>query len=175
MSDSTNSGSPMSDDSNSSDRIEGVEPDESQSGGYRKSEESTEDKFPNEALAHVRVLDVGEPAREVARQLGLEIQSALPEPGERPVVLVVSEPSEVDTLLDVENRAWIGCVVAWQLPEESVERLYQLGVSVFVGLPDFSELLHAIEYLPDGADVVASRSFAARLATIEKLLTNNSK
>ena len=112
MSDSTNSGSPASDDSNSSDRIEGVEPDESQSGGYRKSEESTEEKFPNEALAHVRVLDVGEPAREVARQLGLEIQSALPEPGERPVVLVVSEPSEVDTLLDVENRAWIGFAVS---------------------------------------------------------------
>jgi len=138
-------------------------------------EEFAEVNFMNEALAHVRVLDVGEPAREVARQLGLEIQSSLPEPGERPVVLVVSEPSEVDTLLDVENRAWIGCIVAWQLPEESVERLYQLGVSVFVGLPIISELLHAIEYLPDSNEVISSRSFAARLATIEKLLTNNSR
>jgi hypothetical protein len=171
MSDSTSSVSPAGDDSNGSDQVEDVESEDSQPGEYSKNDESAENKFPNEALAHVRVLDVGEPAREVARQLGLEIQSALPEPGERPVVLVVSEPSEVDTLLDVENRAWIGCVVAWQLPEESVERLYQLGVSIFVGLPDFSELLHAIEYLPDGADVVASRSFAARLATIEKLLT----
>jgi hypothetical protein len=61
------------------------------------------------------------------------------------------------------------------LPEESVERLYQLGVSVFVGLPVISELLHAIEYLPDANEVIESRSFAARLATIEKLLTNNSK
>lgn len=145
------------------------------SGENPKAEEFAEATFMNEALAHVRVLDVGEPAREVANQLGLEIQSALPEPGERPVVLVVSEPSEVDTLLDVENRAWIGCIVAWQLPEESVERLYQLGVSVFVGLPVISELLHAIEYLPDANEVIESRSFAARLATIEKLLTNNSK
>lgn len=134
----------------------------------------TEDNFTNQSLAHVRVLDVGEPAREVARQLGLEVQSALPQPGERPVVLVVSEPSEVDTLLDVENRSWIGCIVAWQLPEESVERLYQLGVSVFVGLPVVGELLHAIEYLPDANEVIASRSFAARLASIEKLLTNAS-
>lgn len=103
------------------------------SGEIPKSDEFAEQSFTNEALAHVRVLDVGEPAREVARQLGLELQGALPEPGERPVVLVVSEPSEVDTLVDVENRAWIGCVVAWQLPEESVERLYQLGVSVLLG------------------------------------------
>ncbi len=145
------------------------------SGENPITEEFAEANFMNEALAHLRVLDVGEPAREVARQLGLEIQSSLPEPGERPVVLVVSEPSEVDTLLDVENRAWIGCIVAWQLPEESVERLYQLGVSVFVGLPIISELLHAIEYLPDSNEVISSRSFAARLATIEKLLTNISK
>lgn len=145
------------------------------SGEIPKSDEFAEQSFTNEALAHVRVLDVGEPAREVARQLGLELQGALPEPGERPVVLVVSEPSEVDTLVDVENRAWIGCVVAWQLPEESVERLYQLGVSVFVGLPVVSELLHAIEYLPDANEVVAARSFAARLATIEKLLTDGSR
>ena len=89
-------------------------------------------------------------------------------------MLVVSEPSEVDTLLDVENRSWIGCIVAWQLHEESVERLYQLGVSVFVGLPVVGELLHAIEYLPDANEVIASRSFAARLASIEKLLTNAS-
>ena len=36
------------------------------------------------------------------------------------MVLVVSESSEVDTLLDVKNRAWIDCVVAWQMPEESL-------------------------------------------------------
>ena len=36
------------------------------------------------------------------------------------MVLGVSKPSEVDTLLDVENLAWIDCVIAWQLPEESM-------------------------------------------------------
>ncbi len=127
----------------------------------------------NDSAVDVRVLDVGEPSREVASLLGLETQSALPEPGERPVVLVVSDPTEVDTLLDVEDHAWIGCVIAWQLPEESIERLYQLGVSVFVGLPPVDDLLRAIEYLPDRNEAATARSYAARLAVIEKLLSNS--
>ena len=47
-------------------------------------------------------------------------------------MLVVSEPSEVDTLLDVENRAWIDCVVAWQLPEESMALDARLLLSLVV-------------------------------------------
>lgn len=138
------------------------------------SQNQAENRDSNENLPQtVRVLDVGEPSREVAQLLSLETQSTLPKPGERPVVLVVSDPTEVDTLLDVEDQSWIGCVIAWRLPEESVERLFQLGVSVFVGLPPVEDLLRAIEYLPDRDEAASFRSYAARLSVIEKLLINS--
>lgn len=138
------------------------------------SQNQAENRDSNENLPQtVRVLDVGEPSREVAQLLSLETQSTLPKPGERPVVLVVSDPTEVDTLLDVEDQSWIGCVITWRLPEESVERLFQLGVSVFVGLPPVEDLLRAIEYLPDRDEAASFRSYAARLSVIEKLLINS--
>lgn len=142
--------------------------------GQDFSQNQAENRDFNENLPQtVRVLDVGEPSREVAQLLSLETQSTLPKPGERPVVLVVSDPTEVDTLLDVEDQSWIGCVIAWRLPEESVERLFQLGVSVFVGLPPVEDLLRAIEYLPDRDEAASFRSYAARLSVIEKLLINS--
>ena len=131
-----------------------------------------ETSFKDALINDVRVLDVGGPAREVARQLGLETQDNLPLPGEKPVVVVVSEPSEVDTLLEVENRAWIGCIIAWHLPEISIERLFQLGVTVFVGLPLVKDVITAIEYLPDEVALSEARSYAARLGTLEEMLND---
>jgi hypothetical protein len=131
-----------------------------------------DESFNETAVSDVRILNVGGPAREVARQLGLELQDTLPLPGDKPVVVVVSEPAEVDTLLEVENRSWIGCIIAWQLPEASIERLFQLGVTVFVGLPLVKHVMTAIEYLPDENALGDARSFSARLATIEALLTD---
>jgi hypothetical protein len=121
-------------------------------------------------ISDVRVLNEGEPAREVAKQLGLELQDILPLVGDKPVVVVVSEPAEVLALLEVENRSWIGCVIAWQLPEASVELLFELGVTVFVGLPKLQQVLTAMEYLPDADVLGEARSLAGRLATIEALL-----
>ena len=121
-------------------------------------------------ISDVRVLNEGEPAREVAKQLGFELQDILPLVGDKPVVVVVSEPAEVHALLEVENRSWIGCVIAWQLPEASVELLFQLGVTVFVGLPKLQQVLTAMEYLPDADVLGEARSLAGRLATIEALL-----
>ncbi len=129
-----------------------------------------ETSFKDALINDVRVLDVGEPAREVARLLGLETQDNLPLPGEKPVVVVVSEPAEVDTLIEVDNRAWIGCIIAWHLPEISIERLFQLGVTVFVGLPLVKDVINAIEYLPDEAAQSQARSYAARLGTLEEML-----
>jgi len=124
------------------------------------------------AVSVVRVLNVGGPAREVARQLGLELQDNLPLPGDQSVVVVVSEPSEVDALLAAENCSWIGCIIAWHLPEYSIERLFQLGVTVFVGLPLVKDVITAIEYLPNEDALGDARSFSARLATVETLLTD---
>jgi hypothetical protein len=131
-----------------------------------------DDSFNETTVSDVRILNVGGPARDVASLLGLELQDTLPLPGDKPVVVVVSEPAEVDTLLEVENRSWIGCIIAWQLPEASIERLFQLGVTVFVGLPQVQQVMTAIEYLPDESALGEARSFAARLATIEALLTD---
>lgn len=122
------------------------------------------------AISDIRVLNVGEPSREVAMRLGLELQDTLPLAGDKPVVVVVSQPAETTALLEVENRSWIGCVIAWQLPEASVELLFQLGVTVFVGLPALQQVVTAIEYLPDDGALGEARSLAARLATIEALL-----
>jgi hypothetical protein len=124
------------------------------------------------AVSVVRVLNVGGPAREVARQLGLELQDNLPLPGDQSVVVVVSEPSEVDALLEAENCSWVGCIIAWHLPESSIERLFQLGVTVFVGLPLVKDVITAIEYLPDENALGDARSLSARLATIETLLAD---
>ena len=125
------------------------------------------------AISDVRVLNEGEPAREVARRLGLELQDTLPLVGEKPVVVVVSESAEVHALIEVENRSWIGCVIAWQLPEASVELLFQLGVTVFVGLPELQQVFTAMEYSPDADALGEARSLAARLATIESLLDSH--
>ncbi len=48
------------------------------------------------------------------------------------MVLGVSNSSELDTLLDVENLAWIDCVVAWQMPEESMAFNARLGLLLVV-------------------------------------------
>ena len=47
-------------------------------------------------------------------------------------MLVASEPSEVDTLLDVENLASIDCVVAGQLPEEPMALDARLLLSLVI-------------------------------------------
>jgi hypothetical protein len=116
------------------------------------------------------VLDTGEAARLIADHLGFSTQSELPIPGDPPVVVVISESAEVDALGEVEDRSWIGCVVAWRLPEGALERLYELRLSVFVGLPTAEDVINAFEYPPDENKVSEDRSLASRLATIEALL-----
>lgn len=116
------------------------------------------------------VLDTGEAARVIADHLGFSTQSQLPIPGDPPVVVVISESAEVDALGEVEDRSWIGCVVAWRLPEAALARLYELRLSVFVGLPTSEDVVNAFEYPPDESKVSEDRSLAFRLATIEALL-----
>ncbi|MUH52044.1 MAG: hypothetical protein F2789_12630 [Actinobacteria bacterium] len=126
--------------------------------------------LPTGASTNLRVLDSGSAAREVALLLGLAIQDRLPVPGDPPVVVVVADKSEVDALAEVEERSWIGCTVAWQLPEAALGRLYELGVAVFVGLPTIEQIVHATEYPLDPNEVSVARAVASRLATIESLL-----
>jgi hypothetical protein len=116
------------------------------------------------------VLDTGEASQWLAEHLGFATRNTLPLPGDPPVVVVVSEASEVDALAEVEDRSWIGCVVAWLLPEGALERLYELRLSVFVGLPTAEDVIMAFEYPPDETKVSEDRSLASRLATIEALL-----
>jgi hypothetical protein len=116
------------------------------------------------------VLDTGDAARWLAQQLEFSTRSTLPAPGDPPVVVVISETAEVDALAEVEDRSWIGCVVAWRLPERALERLYELRLSVFVGLPTAEDVINAFEYPPDENRVSEDRSLASRLATIEALL-----
>ena len=116
------------------------------------------------------LLDTGEDARRIADHLGFTTKRDLPVPGDPPVVVVVSESAEVDALAEVEDRSWIGCVIAWRLPERALERLYELRLSVFVGLPTTEDVIMAVEYPPDETKVSEDRSLASRLATIEALL-----
>ena len=125
---------------------------------------------PEPMMHQMLVLDTGEPARWVAAHLGLDTFTRIPQPGDRPLVVVISEAAEVEALAEVEDRSWIGCAVAWRLPERALKRLYELRLSVLVGRPTTAEVITAYEYPPDEAQLSADRSTASRLETIEALL-----
>ena len=129
--------------------------------------------FPSPAVSPVSapvVLDTGEVAQGVARALGLSTQRRLPVPGERPVLLVISDPAEIDALNDLADRTWIGAIVAWQLPESTLERVYEFDVAVFVGMPAFGAVVQSFDYPMPPDQVAADRLLAGRLAALEALL-----
>ena len=129
--------------------------------------------FPPPAITPVTapvVLDTGEVAQGVAQALGLATQRRLPVPGERPVLLVISEPAEIDALIDLADRTWIGAIVAWQLPEAVLERVYEFDVAVFVGMPTLGAVVQSFEYPVPADRVAADRLLTGRLAALEALL-----
>ena len=123
-----------------------------------------------ESLVTVEVLDSGDIARAVADLLGCTLRSTLPVAGEPPVLVVAGEEDEVEALGDVEDRSWIGGVVAWMLPEASIVRLYELGLPVIVGLPHLDEVVRRMDYPTGAEEREALRRRAERLAVVEMLL-----
>lgn len=122
----------------------------------------------------LRVLDSGPVAASLAASLGLSTRSRVPAVGEPPVVVVVADAPEVDELVALDDPWWIGCIVAWHLPESHLVRLYEAGLNVLVGLPTLAELLTAVDYPATAERHGEARRVAERLATLERALGSNS-
>lgn len=118
----------------------------------------------------LQVLASSATATMVAQRLGLLTCEEVPPPGAAPVVVVLADAAEVHALAELGDRSWVGCAIAWHLPEEALHRLYDCGVPVFVGLPSIDQVIQTSEYPPADDEIRSARSVASRLATIEALL-----
>ena len=117
--------------------------------------------------AVVRVLDTSPAARSVAAELGLEPIAPGMAGVDHPVVVVITEASQVAALAQLRAAHQILAFIAWNLTEGDVLRLLDGELPVFIGQPSLEELRALTWWGESRLPTDDDREVAARLAILE--------
>jgi hypothetical protein len=115
----------------------------------------------------LRVLDTSGPARHVAAELGLEPISFQDAGPETPVLVVITDASQVAALSHLRASHAVQALVAWNLTEGEVLRLLEGDLPVYIGQPTPDELRALTWWGESPTPTDADRDLASRLAILE--------
>lgn len=115
----------------------------------------------------LRVLDLSAAARQVATELGLELVAPDVAGSDTPVLVVITEASQVVSIAQLNGAHDVRALVAWNLDEGDVLRLLDGDIPVFIGQPSLEELRALTWWGESQSPTDADRDLAARLAILE--------